>query len=100
MKSFETTIAAQKIVVMQAWVDGKSIEVRKPPCEEWLDVSTPLWDWDNYDYRVKVEPVVVWIAIYPDGCTTLHLQKNAALAEVRGSDIECARVVKMVEVEE
>lgn len=51
-----TTI--EKIAVMQAYVDGKQVQVRITK-EEWADmsrVSEPTWNWSNNEYRIKPEP--------------------------------------------
>lgn len=45
------------IDVMQAYKDGKEIEVRLAESETWTLVDwKPLWDWVKFDYRVKPEP--------------------------------------------
>ena len=57
------------IEIMQAWADGKIIQ-----CKEnngwhkgWVDVDTPRWNWSECEYRVKLEPKVVWINEYVGG---------------------------------
>lgn len=44
------------IAVIQAHIDGKSIRKCLHDSELWVDVSNPLWDFVNGDYRVKPEP--------------------------------------------
>ena len=44
----------EKIEVMQAYADGKQIEVLHE--NDWCRVINPSWDWKSYDYRVKPEP--------------------------------------------
>lgn len=55
MKTIEEMIA-----VMQAYADGKKIEVREiDPFEEIvtpLRVCDPIWNWVHCDYRIKPEP--------------------------------------------
>lgn len=53
----------RRIVIMQAYADGKTIEVRNKRglisgCSCW-GVMTKLgkWDWDIYDYRVKDDQI-------------------------------------------
>ena len=41
------------IKVMQAYVEGKQIQYKKD--EVWKDIECPVWDWHNWDYRVKPE---------------------------------------------
>ena len=48
----------EMISVMQAYRDGKKIEIRfKTPIKgEWGSTSMPTWDWVRCDYRVKPDP--------------------------------------------
>ena len=46
----------EKIAVMQAFADGKEIELRLLTDSEYYDCKNPGWNWGNYDYRVKPEP--------------------------------------------
>ena len=41
----------EAIKVMQAWVDGKELEVRE--VDEWRRTFIPLWQWHTNDYRIK-----------------------------------------------
>lgn len=60
---------AEKIAVMQAEVEGKPIQRKwthpgSRDCE-WQDIAgvgaEPLWDWPNFDYRVKPESRRFWV---------------------------------------
>jgi hypothetical protein len=46
----------EAIKVMQAWVDGKELEVRE--VDEWRRTFIPLWQWHTNDYRIKPTPVL------------------------------------------
>lgn len=49
---------AGKIAVMQAYVDGKPIQIRatRKNKSDWIDsYGEPHWDWDFFAYRVKPE---------------------------------------------
>ena len=47
---------AEKIAVMQAYEDGKAIQVSPIGFAMWNDKSMPpLWNWAEYDYRIKPE---------------------------------------------
>lgn len=48
----EETIEAIK--VMQAWVDGKKVQVFVRG--NWYDVIDSDWDWSDHAYRIKPEP--------------------------------------------
>ena len=48
---------AERIKVMQAFIDGKAIEERRISFDhtEWIDNNNPEWRWDKFDYRIKPE---------------------------------------------
>lgn len=47
---------AERIKIMQAFVDGKQIEF-KDCMGRWCEVKNPLWNWDSErKYRIKPEP--------------------------------------------
>lgn len=47
----------EKIAVMQAFVLGKQIEFKvKKSSNNYNVASSPTWNWDNLDYRIKNEP--------------------------------------------
>ncbi len=54
MKSIDEMCA-----VMQAFKEGKTIEELYDRDTEWKVVETPLWNFHNYQYRVKPEPKYV-----------------------------------------
>lgn len=45
----------EKIAVMQAFADGREIEVKVEGGSEWVKASAPEWNWLLFDYRVKEE---------------------------------------------
>lgn len=48
----------EKIAVMQAFEDGKKIELRRSNWIEWQPASIkglPAWNWEDYDYRIAPE---------------------------------------------
>jgi len=46
----------EKIAVMQAFVDGKTIQAMDHGYADWDDCPRPVWDWFMTDYRIKPEP--------------------------------------------
>jgi hypothetical protein len=46
----EQTIEA--IRVMQAFVDGKEVEYKRPD-GIWTIINNPCWNWNTQDYRIK-----------------------------------------------
>jgi len=49
--NLEETIEA--IRVMDAWVEGKSIECAERNNLKWGDTFSPVWNWNVYTYRIK-----------------------------------------------
>ena len=49
------------IEVMQAYTKGEAIEVSDKGAGNWSEIKYPLWDWCNFEYRVK--PVTKKVAI-------------------------------------
>lgn len=47
---------AQKIKIMQAFLDGQRVEY-KDPCTGWREITngilSPTWNWERDDYRIK-----------------------------------------------
>jgi hypothetical protein len=51
----------EMIAVLQAAKAGKQIQFRWHSTAEWKDMSKLVWDFENYNYRVKPEPREWWI---------------------------------------
>lgn len=45
----------EMIAVMQAYAKGKTVEVTGKGTSNWREIKRPLWDWANFEYRVKPE---------------------------------------------
>lgn len=56
----------EQIKVMQAYVDGKEIEWLNEEYDEWDIDPDPDWNWDEFSYRVKEEPVYVPFTLEDD----------------------------------
>lgn len=53
----------EAIRVMQAFVDGKEIEMYSPTYLMWKAAPGPSWDFSNFDYRIKpVAKIRPWTA--------------------------------------
>ncbi len=84
-----------KIEVMQAYLDGKSIEFKFKPSfgSNWgmlrvthIGIGTH-WDWNNYDYRVKGEK---WINIYTNGLpgNKIYPSKKEAIENAQSPEVK------------
>lgn len=86
----------EQIDVMTAFRDGKDIEIRALSEREWEPCSAPLWNFTEFDYRVKPEPRRFFRNLYDNGdfAGFYHTKEQAnACASPR-----MVRVVEFVEV--
>lgn len=65
------------IEVMQAYVDGKEIQLRANPHNEWLLTNSPLWDWAAWEYRIKPAPKIIYVNEYVDYVSAYLMEKDA-----------------------
>lgn len=75
----------EKIAIMQHYEDGGDVEVLvNSTFTEWATMTRagePTWDWRSRQYRIKREPLEVYVNIYSDdGSAVAH--KTAAKAKV------------------
>lgn len=45
----------EQIAVMQAFADGKEIEMSHRNEDAWTSTPNPAWNWFSFDYRIKPE---------------------------------------------
>lgn len=59
----------EKIEVMQAALDGKTIQFSNGPL--WIDCEPEhlIWQWPDYDYRIKPEPLEFWVLMVENSNT-------------------------------
>ena len=84
----------QKIAVMQAFEDGKSVRVRADGHTYNKNYGDRLiWNWPHCDYEVVREPVQVvhWVNVYPDHEVT-HLSEKIANMNAGVSRIACVKL--------
>jgi hypothetical protein len=73
-------VMQQQLAVMQAFVDGKKLQVRtKKPENSWRELSNPTWQWDVIEYRIKPEPEVVYISKSKYGSFYAHTDYESAV---------------------
>lgn len=84
----------EQIKVMQAWVDGKTIQ-KSCACFPWVD-DAPVWDCVHYDYRVKPKPRTIWVSFHHDGTPGLVTESEEIAKRWKSS---CTNsIVKFTEV--
>jgi hypothetical protein len=57
----------EMIAVMQAAADGKVIEASRKAAGNWIQVNNLLWNWTDFDYRVKRVARVFYIVFNHSG---------------------------------
>ena len=62
INSNDIKIAKEHIEVIQAFIDGREIEFKPDSYKGiWKQITTPIWDFNNYEYRIKPsEPEYVY----------------------------------------
>jgi hypothetical protein len=91
---------AEKIAVMQAFLDGKKIEATERRAGGgWNPLPVPCWNWDDFVYRVKKEPVVLYVNVYDRVCGGGVVGSGYATeAEAAARRADGGRTIKMIEV--
>lgn len=92
----------EKIDVMQAALDGKEIEfIPADTCCEWhvLTRNAPSWNWSEYDYRIKYEPMEFYITLNMNGelkaCDVAAIAAEDSLRSIgSGSIIKVREVIE------
>lgn len=58
----------QKIEVMQAYLDGKTIQILSNGYwGDWGLYYEPVWNWGTTEYRIKPIPIEVWVNVGDNG---------------------------------
>lgn len=93
----------ERIEVMQAALDGKEVEFMYTDGDsaDWRthrDIGKCTWNWSSYDYRVKHEPLELWVNIYSKNVVPCaYFTEEGAIYSRAG---HCLRTVKVREVTE
>lgn len=81
--------------VMTAHKNGKQVECKPRNGGSWKVVQCPCWNWELNEYRVKQEPLEVWVNVYPRGTDvgmgTMHLTRAEADANAGHDRIDCVK---------
>ena len=91
----------EMIAVIQAHKEGKQIECtfKDVPSENWgYAGEQPSWAFNTYKYRVKPEPLVLYLNVHDNDSMSWHSSMAAALSATCRGDKRTA--VKMVEADE
>jgi len=67
------------IAVIQAAEAGKTIECRLGKLLDWHPVEEPIWDFSKWEYRVKPEPMEIWVNVYKRGIGQIYTNEQDAI---------------------
>lgn len=86
--------------VLQAWAEGKEIQIKFIPNGQWVDFTgeEPHFPSTKFEWRVKPEPRRWWVNIYP-GCPRsgrLHDSLESAQSNKCGGIEECVEVLEVI----
>ena len=91
----------EAIKVMQAFADGKEIQYYQEECSpRWQSTLFPVWNWQEVNYRIKPEPLVIYAAMR-DTKDAIYIASRNVLAvqdSVASSNYTDGKVRKFVEV--
>lgn len=91
----------EMIAVIEHHKKGGKVESRtRHRPGRWSVAHFPLWKFDDYEYRIRKEPIVLWGIIWSDGLMGSSFFKEREEAEDYAKGMYFNRVFKMVEVEE
>lgn len=92
----------EMIEVMQAFVDGKSVEYQMLGDEVWHERRVEeqwdsYWNWGDYDYRIKKMPRECWVNVYDGYFGNAWETKEEADEAAGKSRTDCLRVREVIE---
>lgn len=89
----------EAIKVMQAWADGKTVQVSVNG--EWRSIAPWEelgWSWDRFEYRIKPEPRVVYGLVDHQGRLGSGLYNEADAKSAVAANNSWAYMRKFIEV--
>lgn len=78
--------AKDYLPLVQALIDGKTVQARRRPSDSWQDASNPDFSWSIECYRIKPEPRVVYV-VYTIVGNRYATYGDAALANSKAASI-------------
>lgn len=61
--------------------------------DAWNTARTPTWDWDNFEFRVKPQPKVLWVNEYGESGDSVSAYRSKGEAQrsfILNSTARCA----------
>ena len=94
----------ERIAIELEYSDGVNVQYfRMKSDTEWSDLRDDrekiIFDWANFDYRIKAEPMEFYVNIYDDGQLAVHRAKKIATDQYLRPDRE-RKTIKVREVKD
>ena len=86
----------EMIAVIAAHRDGKVLEVCEIGTCRWELSWSPIFNFDNFIYRIKPEPIVIWVNVY--GREAMYAYSSEDAAKDRGSSLCTSVARKFIQV--
>lgn len=84
------------IAVMQAFCLGHEIEMSFSGKHEWTQISSPSWNWGDYDYRVKPKIQQLFWAVLQKNNGTLITTNPKTFYEYKNTLIGYSDTAKVI----
>jgi len=92
--------AKELLPIIQAFAEGKAIQFRLEGLNgdhSWNDLlederMTVTFPAEDYEYRIKPEPMEIWVNVYPDKSHSTHFNRDDAISEA--SECYCKPDIK------
>lgn len=81
------------VKVVQAYIDGKSIQASNNAGRSWVNATSPSWGFSEFTYRIKPYAPVAWANVFSDGSYDLY--KTATKADIARQE-SCLPVIETV----
>ena len=88
----------EMIKVMQHFDNGREVEIKTKRSDDWEEVTTPSWNWFEYDYRIKEPKQKVTIEkwLIKDVDSGEHFMIGTSDIELNLKDFPAWKKVKLI----
>ena len=89
--------AKELLPVIQAFAEGKDVQwLESCGSEEWITVEDEAY-FEEWQWRIKPEPIELWVNVFEDRSTSSHPDQNTANMyashEAAGKCIACKHIL-------
>lgn len=90
--------AKKLLPIIQAYADGKVVQAFSSILNKWIDIENPAFR--DSEWRIKPEPMEVWLTFDRDGVKIVHDTKKSAERYAHGGQFAPYTIHRMREVED